>query len=388
MRIYRYGRVESTQDVAKELIRKGGIGRRTVRSSSSMNGEGGGGGEGAAGLVVVADEQMKGRGTRTIDSTALQAVSGQDAKHKTHFVIVDAVGVCETDKTDSRPLERNKSIPFDKLALAVALGQRDEDTISSLAGRLARLDKAIDQKHQEQIRQAAGGKESALFASELLRMYTKYAEVKGWKLEILSLHPTDLGGIKEVSFGVKGKGAYAHFRFESGVHRVQRVPETEAGGRIHTSTVTVAVLKEPEEIELKIDPKELKIETFRASGAGGQHVNMTDSAVRITHLPTGISVSCQDERSQIKNREKAMRVLRARLMEYEISRRDSEISSQRKHQVGSGERSEKVRTYNFPQRRVTDHRIPISIYQLEDFLNGDMDIIIKPLILHFRKKKI
>ncbi len=282
----------------------------------------------------------------------------------------------------------------DKELLEVASQELEE-----VKQRLAGIEEAIEEKMYEEetepdrgvileIRQAAGGKEAALFASELFRMYTRYTEIKNWKLEVLSIHPTDLGGIKEVSLGINGKGAYAHLKFERGVHRVQRVPETEAGGRIHTSTVTVAVLKEPEEIELKIEPKELKIETFRASGHGGQHVNMTDSAVRITHLPTGITVSCQDERSQIKNKAKAMRVLRARIMEYETSRRDSEISSQRKKQLGSGERSEKIRTYNFPQRRVTDHRIPVSIYKLEDFLGGDMDMIIKPLILHFRKRRV
>ncbi len=272
-----------------------------------------------------------------------------------------------------------------------------QEELKEIDERLVKIEEKVEAKFYEEetepnrgvvveIRQAAGGKEAALFAAELLRMYTRYAENKGWKLEVLDLSPTDLGGIKGVIFGVKGQGAYAHMKFESGVHRVQRIPETEAGGRIHTSTVTVAVLKEPEDVELKIDPKDLKIETFRSSGAGGQHVNTTDSAVRAIHLPTGITVVCQDERSQIKNRDKAMRVLRARLMETMLKNQEDTISQERKSQVGTGERSEKIRTYNFPQRRVTDHRGPFTIYRLEEFLDGNLDLIITSLILQARKK--
>jgi peptide chain release factor 1 len=237
-----------------------------------------------------------------------------------------------------------------------------------------------------EIRSAAGGEEAALFCADLFKMYSKYIEKKGWKIEILSSHPTEIGGFKEIIFSVKGKGAYTHLKFESGVHRVQRVPVTESGGRIHTSTATVAVLVEPKEVELKINPEDLKIETFRASGHGGQHVNVTDSAVRITHIPTGIVVSCQDERSQIKNREKAMRVLKARLLDKLKREEQQKLSHQRKTQIGTGERSEKIRTYNFPERRVTDHRINFTLYQLDEVLEGELDEIIKRLIKEERKK--
>ncbi|MCS7258221.1 MAG: peptide chain release factor 1 [candidate division WOR-3 bacterium] len=230
-----------------------------------------------------------------------------------------------------------------------------------------------------EIRAAAGGEESALFALDLFRMYTKYIEKKHLNYEILSSRPSDLSGFKEIIFSVEGNEAFRYFRFESGVHRVQRIPITEASGRIHTSTVTVAVLPEPTEIELKIEPQELKIEVFRASGHGGQHVNVTDSAVRITHIPTGIVVSCQDERSQIKNRAKAMKILRARILEAKKKEEEEKIGAQRRSQIGSGDRAEKIRTYNFPQNRVTDHRIGLTVYNLDEILEGDLDYIIKPL---------
>jgi peptide chain release factor 1 len=237
-----------------------------------------------------------------------------------------------------------------------------------------------------EIRAAAGGEEAALFTADLFKMYSKYAEKKGWKTEVLSSHPTEIGGFKEIIFSVKGKGVYGNLKFESGVHRVQRIPVTESGGRIHTSTATVAVLIEPEDVELKINAEDLKIETFRASGHGGQHVNVTDSAVRITHIPSGIVVSCQDERSQIKNRDKAMRVLKARIME-KIKRDEADkISAKRRVQIGTGERSEKIRTYNFPERRVTDHRINLTLYRLENILEGELDEIIKNLVKEERKK--
>ncbi|MCM8824279.1 MAG: peptide chain release factor 1, partial [Candidatus Omnitrophica bacterium] len=237
-----------------------------------------------------------------------------------------------------------------------------------------------------EIRAAAGGEESALFAADLFKMYSRYIENKKWQMEVLSSHPTEIGGFKEIIFSVKGKGCYLHLRFESGVHRVQRVPVTEAGGRIHTSTVTVAVLIEPKNIELKIDPNELRIDTYRAGGHGGQYVNRTDSAVRITHIPTGIVVACQDERSQIKNREKAMRVLKARLLDKMKQEENSKITRERRLQIGTGERSEKIRTYNFPERRVTDHRINLTVYRLEEILEGDLDEIIKGLIKESRAK--
>ena len=239
-----------------------------------------------------------------------------------------------------------------------------------------------------EIRAGTGGEEAALFAADLTRMYTRYAEAQGWKVEVLSSHPTTIGGCKEIILGISGKGAYGKLRFESGVHRVQRVPTTEASGRIHTSTVTVAILPEPEEVEVQIDPKDLRVEVFRASGHGGQHVNVTDSAVRMTHLPTGIVVSCQDERSQHKNRAKAMRVLRARLLEKAKAEQETEISQKRREQVGTGERSEKVRTYNFPQNRVTDHRIGLILYRLEGILEGEMEELVTALVAHHQAEQL
>ena len=239
-----------------------------------------------------------------------------------------------------------------------------------------------------EIRGGAGGEEAALFAYNLYRMYTMYAEKRGWKTEIVSLNETELGGFKEVSFTIDGDGAYSRLKFESGVHRVQRVPETETQGRIHTSTATVAVLPEADEVELEIDPKDLKIDTFRASGAGGQHINKTSSAIRVTHLPTGTVVECQDERSQYKNKDKALRVLRARLLDAKVAAQNAEIAANRKSQVGTGDRSERIRTYNYPQLRVTDHRIGLTIYRLFDVLNGDLDEIIDALIAADRAEKL
>ena len=239
-----------------------------------------------------------------------------------------------------------------------------------------------------EIRGGAGGEEAALFAYNLYRMYTMYAEKRGWKTEIVSLNETELGGFKEVSFTIDGDGAYSRLKFESGVHRVQRVPETETQGRIHTSTATVAVLPEADEVELEIDPKDLKIDTFRSSGAGGQHINKTSSAIRVTHLPTGTVVECQDERSQYKNKDKALRVLRARLLEAKVAAQNAEIAANRKSQVGTGDRSERIRTYNYPQLRVTDHRIGLTIYRLFDVLNGDLDEIIDALIAADRAEKL
>ena len=239
-----------------------------------------------------------------------------------------------------------------------------------------------------EIRGGAGGEEAALFAGTLFRMYSMYAERKHWKLEVLNENETGLGGYKEISFMITGKGAYSRLKFESGVHRVQRVPDTESSGRIHTSTVTVAVLPEAEDVEVEINPSDIKMDVFRASGAGGQHVNKTSSAVRLTHIPTGIVAECQTERSQVQNREYAMRLLRSRLYDMELSKQEKELASERKSQVGSGDRSEKIRTYNYPQGRITDHRIGFSIYQMEDFLNGNLDEMIDNLIAADRAEKL
>ena len=230
-----------------------------------------------------------------------------------------------------------------------------------------------------EIRGGAGGEEASLFANSLYRMYTMYAESRGWKQEVLNANPTELGGFKEISFSIEGDGAYSRLKYESGVHRVQRVPETESQGRIHTSTVTVAVLVEADEVELEINPTDLKIDSFRASGAGGQHINKTESAVRITYLPTNVVVECQDERSQHKNKDKAMKILRSRIYEAMQEEQDAKIASERKMQVGTGDRSERIRTYNYPQGRLTDHRIGLTLYRLEDVLNGNLDEVFDAL---------
>ena len=239
-----------------------------------------------------------------------------------------------------------------------------------------------------EIRGGAGGEESALFAHSLFRMYSMYAESKRFKVDVINLNETELGGCKEVSFMIEGEGAYSRFKYESGVHRVQRVPETESSGRIHTSTVTVAVLPEAEDVEIDINPTDLQIDTFRSSGAGGQHINKTESAIRITHIPTGLVVECQDERSQFKNKDKAMKVLRSRLYEMEQAKQNEAIASDRKAQVGTGDRSERIRTYNYPQGRVTDHRIGLTLYKIDQILNGDLDEVVDSLITYYRAEML
>ena len=239
-----------------------------------------------------------------------------------------------------------------------------------------------------EIRGGAGGEEAALFSAVLFRMYSMYAERHGWQTELLNVNETELGGYKEISFMISGDGAYSRLKYESGVHRVQRVPETETQGRVHTSTATVAVLPEVDDVEIEINPKDLQIDTFRSSGAGGQHINKTSSAIRITHLPTGMVVECQDERSQFKNKDKAMRVLRSRLYEIEQAKQDAQVAADRRSQVGTGDRSERIRTYNYPQGRLTDHRIGLTLYRLDDILNGDLDEVIDALVAADRAAKL
>ncbi|MFV0401314.1 MAG: peptide chain release factor 1 [Oscillospiraceae bacterium] len=262
--------------------------------------------------------------------------------------------------------------------------QESRDKVESTAQELQILllpsDPNDDKSVIIEIRGGAGGDEAALFAGTLYRMYSMYAENKRWKTEILNENPTELGGYKEISFAVEADGAYSRLKFESGVHRVQRVPETESQGRVHTSTVTVAVLPEVEDVEVEINPSDLQIDTYRSGGAGGQHVNTTDSAIRITHLPSGLVVECQDERSQHKNKDKAMKILRSRLYEQMQQEQNDKIASERRMQVGTGDRSERIRTYNFPQSRMTDHRIGLTLYKLEAILNGDLDETLDALI--------
>ncbi|MEW6325895.1 MAG: peptide chain release factor 1 [Nitrospirota bacterium] len=291
---------------------------------------------------------------------------------------------------ETEPLERVAEPELQRLAAQELAELRRQQ--AALETELTSLLLPKDPRDQKnvfiEIRAGTGGDEAALFAAELMRMYTKYAEARKWRVELMSSNPTGLGGFKEVIIAVAGKGVYSRLKFESGVHRVQRVPATEASGRIHTSTVTVAVLPEAEEIELQIDPNELRVDTYCASGPGGQGVNTTHSAVRLTHLPTGVVVTCQDERSQIKNKAKAMRVLRARLLETAQAAREAEIAQDRRMQIGTGERSEKIRTYNFPQNRVTDHRIGLTLRRLADVMAGDLDELLDGLTAAEHEKQL
>lgn len=268
------------------------------------------------------------------------------------------------------------------------LQNTEKDLMDKIIASLIEKDERDERDIIMEIRAAAGGEEAALFAADLFRMYSYYAEKRKWKVEIIDSHPTDIGGYKEIIFSIKGKNVFGDLKYESGVHRVQRVPVTEASGRIHTSTVTVAVLPEVEEVDIDINPDDLRIDVFRASGHGGQCVQKTESAVRITHIPTGFVATCQDERSQLKNKEKALRVLRARLYDYYETQKEKEVGEERKKQIGWGERSEKIRTYNFPQNRVTDHRIGLSLYNLAEILEGNLDELINALKEEDKKRKI
>ncbi|WP_295587390.1 peptide chain release factor 1 [uncultured Oscillibacter sp.] len=322
------------------------------------------------------------------DSTRLAAVTRE---------LKELEPVVEAYRAYTRARERHRQArellhdpDFRELAQEELTASQEEER--SLEERLRLLllprDPDDDRSVVLEVRGGVGGEEGALFAASLLRMYTMYAQTKGWHTDIVSMNETELGGVKECSVLVEGTGVYSRLKFESGVHRVQRVPETESGGRIHTSAATVAVLPTVEDVELDIDPKDLQIDTYRASGAGGQHVNKTESAIRITHLPTGLVVECQDERSQYKNKDKAMRVLRSRLYEMEREKQAAQTAAARKSQVGSGDRSERIRTYNFPQGRVTDHRIGLTLYKLDSVLDGGLDELIDALVTADQAEKM
>ncbi len=322
------------------------------------------------------------------DNTAYQELV------KKHTDLKDAVDLFrrykKTDAELSEAKEMLKDPELKEMALEEikSLEKEAESLHEELQVYLVPQDPNDKKNAVVEIRSGTGGEEAALFAYELYRMYTRYAENKGWKMDILSENSTGLGGIKEIAFVIAGKGVFSRLKFESGTHRVQRVPETESSGRVHTSAATVAILPEAEEVDVVIESKDIKIDVFRASGAGGQHVNKTSSAVRLTHAPSGIVISCQDERSQFQNKDKAMRLLRSKLYEFQQAQKDKAYSDIRKSQVGSGDRSEKIRTYNYPQNRVTDHRIGLSLYSLTDFLDGKCDEMFDGLIRADRLEKM
>lgn len=316
---------------------------------------------------------------------------------KTHAELEEVVQKYREYKKVAQELEDTRKMLKDKLD--PELREMAEQELESLTVQLENLEKELkilllpkdpndDKNVIVEIRAGAGGEEAALFAGDLFRMYVRFAERQGWKTDIMSENATGLGGYKEIIFMIEGKGAYSRLKYESGVHRVQRVPETEASGRIHTSTATVAVLPEAEEVEVDIAPSDIRIDVYRSSGPGGQSVNTTDSAVRITHLPTGLVVSCQDEKSQHKNREKAMRILRARLLDMMQAEQHAEMAKERRSQVGTGDRSERIRTYNFPQGRMTDHRIGLTLYRLEAILDGDLLEVIDALTTADQAKRL
>ncbi|UCD90775.1 MAG: peptide chain release factor 1 [Desulfobacterales bacterium] len=313
-----------------------------------------------------------------------------------HGELNKIVSVFRNYKQVINELEESKELLKDDDADIRHMAQNEIDTLTrqmedlekKLKKLLAPKDPSDDKNVILEIRAGTGGEEAGLFANDLFKMYTRYAEGKNWKVEVLTHHPTGVGGLKEVITMIHGKGAYSHLKFESGIHRVQRVPITEAQGRIHTSAVTVAVLPEAEEVEIHIDPNEIKIDVFRATGPGGQSVNTTDSAVRLTHLPTGIVVTCQDEKSQLKNKNKGLKVLRARILDQMIREQNQKRSEERKSQIGDGDRSGRIRTYNFPQGRVTDHRIGLTLYKLEDIMQGEIDDIIDELSTYYQSQAL
>ncbi len=315
---------------------------------------------------------------------------------KEHSVLMPIIAVLhkhqalQSEIDENRPFLEDQDPEMRKLAREEieALNTHLEKVEDELKVLLLPKDPNDEKNILLEIRAGTGGEEAALFAADLFRMYTRYADLRNWKTEILTQNMTGIGGLKEVILLIEGHMVYSRLKYESGVHRVQRVPETEAQGRIHTSAVTVAVLPEAEEVDVEITPEDLRIDVYRSSGRGGQHVNTTDSAVRITHLPTGMVITCQDERSQHKNKAKAMKVLRSRLLDLETAQQHSRISEERKIMVGSGDRSERIRTYNFPQGRVTDHRIGLTLYKLEDFLQGDLNLVIEPLTTHFQTESL
>lgn len=315
---------------------------------------------------------------------------------KEHSLLSPIVNTFRKYRSMEEEIKNNSALLSDRDPEIRKLAREEIDTLKSNLSNLEKELKLLllpadpnDEKNVIlEIRAGTGGEEAALFAADLFRAYTRYAELKGWRAEILSRHMTGIGGFKEVILLIEGQKVYSRLKHESGVHRVQRVPETEAQGRIHTSAVTVAVLPEAEEVDVEISQDDLRIDVFRASGHGGQHVNVTDSAVRITHLPTGLVVTCQDEKSQHKNKARAMKVLRSRLLDMQLAEQQSKISEERRSMVKTGDRSEKIRTYNFPQSRVTDHRIGKTLYRLEDILQGQMDMLIDPLITHYQAEAL
>ncbi|MEW6593749.1 MAG: peptide chain release factor 1 [Thermodesulfobacteriota bacterium] len=325
------------------------------------------------------------------DAARFRATAKEHAHVARLHELYSAYRKAQQDMEDNRLLLQEESDPemvelakADIVTLKERIGQLEQDLRIALLPRDPNDDKNI----LLEIRAGTGGNEAALFASDLFRMYSRYAEEKGWRVEILSSNPIGIGGFKEIIALISGDQVYSRLKYESGVHRVQRVPETEAQGRIHTSAVTVAVLPEAEEVEVDIAPNDLKFDVYRSSGPGGQSVNTTDSAVRVTHLPTGLVVTCQDEKSQHKNKAKALQVLRARLLDKMQQEQQAEMSAARKSQVGSGDRSERIRTYNFPQNRLTDHRINLTVYQLDSVMLGKLDEVIEPLAVHYQAEAL